>query len=618
MLAALAVALLVAIQSAWAAPAISVEFSDSDGIVADGTTVHVFVRDASTGDDDTSDYSVATVTVSDDLAGTELPGVDIANQGAIISKTDTKISPSDGVSGNHVLSITIPKGTAAGRYTVTATATHSTPADNPDLTDSSDITVGDPGTGVGSVEISFRKSHIATANVAAGTRTCGAAPPHATPGSPTAEETAQDKTERTDDASAPAEEPICLTATVKNSLGKTANDSDVKLLFITTEGGKWMGTGVDTATPVLAVPDANRAAKYDFQVTADKAAQVTVEVDAGPAEGTIDLTFTGGAAALSVGDASDVLARSEDAYKKAVPDTSAADAPDNSKPAEEGGIILEVMATDKAGNNVDLAPADITAVKITDGDDKDVTSKFNTENAMQKTGNPQVVQVRIGTGSTKVAAGEYTASVSLTEVVDSAVTATFNVADAPADVSLSASAMSSDTIGDVITVTATVTDVNGETVADGTPVDFDVSSSTGLAGIGKGHGADDTVGTENGEASVKYAVVGNGNSVVSATAGGATGVVVIASTAGMTEPEAMPEEEASVACLSNLAGFATWACGVESSASEIFGLVSGRGATALHLWNGSAWVRYSVVDGTMVPGSSDFMVAENDILYISN
>ena len=80
----------------------------------------------------------------------------------------------------------------------------------------------------------------------------------------------------------------------------------------------------------------------------------------------------------------------------------------------------------------------------------------------------------------------------------------------------------------------------------------------------------------------------------------------------------MPEEEASVACLSNLAGFSTWSCGVETSASEIFGFVSARGATAIHLWNGSAWVRYSVVDGTMVPGSSDFMVAENDILYISN
>ena len=80
----------------------------------------------------------------------------------------------------------------------------------------------------------------------------------------------------------------------------------------------------------------------------------------------------------------------------------------------------------------------------------------------------------------------------------------------------------------------------------------------------------------------------------------------------------MATEEASVACLSNLSGFSTWSCGVESSASEIFGLVSGRGATAIHLWNGSAWVRYSVVDDAMVPGSSDFMVTKSDILYISN
>ena len=55
-----------------------------------------------------------------------------------------------------------------------------------------------------------------------------------------------------------------------------------------------------------------------------------------------------------------------------------------------------------------------------------------------------------------------------------------------------------------------------------------------------------------------------------------------------------------------------------SSASELFGLVSGRGATAIHLWNGSMWVRYAVVDGSEIPGSSDFTVAEDDILYISN
>ena len=124
--------------------------------------------------------------------------------------------------------------------------------------------------------------------------------------------------------------------------------------------------------------------------------------------------------------------------------------------------------------------------------------------------------------------------------------------------------------------------------------------------------------TDDGVATATFVAVGPGTSVITAVADGKSAVAVVTSTAGAVEPEAMPEEEASVACLSNLAGFATWACGVESSASEIFGLVSGRGATALHLWNGSAWVRYSVVDGTMVPGSSDFMVAENDILYISN
>ncbi len=78
------------------------------------------------------------------------------------------------------------------------------------------------------------------------------------------------------------------------------------------------------------------------------------------------------------------------------------------------------------------------------------------------------------------------------------------------------------------------------------------------------------------------------------------------------------ERNTGAGCLRNLNGSATWACGVESSASEIFGLVTGRGVTALHLWNGSAWVRYWVVDGTMVPGLSDYMVAENDIHYISN
>jgi len=606
-LAALVAALFVAIQSAHAAPAIAVEFSDSDGIVADGTTVRVYVRDASTGDDTTSGYTVTAVTVSGELAGTELPGVTITS-GAILAKTGAPQSTT-----NQALSITIPKGTAPGDYIVTATATQ---ADEPDLVDSATLTVGEPGKGVGSVEISFNKSHIATANAATGTRTCGPAPAAANPADPSAEDAAQTKSERTDDASAPADEPICLTATVKNSLGATANMSDIKLLFIIAEGGTITGNA-DGDVPATggAVIEASRTPKYNFSVTRSTAGPVAVEVDAGPADASLELMFTGAAEALSIGDASDVLARSGDAYTAAVPDDTTTADVDESADAVEGGVIFEVMASDKAGKNVDLAPGDVTAVKITDADDKDVTSKFNTDNEMQKANNPQVVLVRVGTGASKVDAGEYTVSVSLTEVVDSAVTSTFRVADVPANVELSASSMTSDTIGDVITVTATVTDENGNTVADGTDVDFDVSSSTGLAGIGKGHGADDTVDTKAGVASVKYAVVGAGNSVVSATAGGATGVVVIVSTAGTAD--AGPQE-VSLDCLSQLTGFSSYTCSMGSSASELFGLLSGRGATAIHLWNGSAWVRYAVVDGNEIPGSTDFMVTEDDILYISN
>ena len=77
-------------------------------------------------------------------------------------------------------------------------------------------------------------------------------------------------------------------------------------------------------------------------------------------------------------------------------------------------------------------------------------------------------------------------------------------------------------------------------------------------------------------------------------------------------------DEVSLDCLSALNGFSTWTCNVDTTASALFGMLAERGATAVHLWNGSMWVRYAVVDGSEIPGSSDFTVTEDDILYISN
>ena len=320
----------------------------------------------------------------------------------------------------------------------------------------------------------------------------------------------------------------------------------------------------------------------------------------------ITLSFSGPAASLSVADASESLLSVNE-----IGDNPETDATEDDFVIQDT-VKLLVTAEDAGGNKA-TPPESGVSIVITDPDGKRKgTSVIGRSQPTKGTdGKYYITLTGMGSAGTPLAAGTWTVDITSGKLEASAM---FAVAGASADVAVSASATSSDTIGDVITVTASVTDKDGNTVSNGTMVMFDVSEDTGLAAIGTGHAGKDT---KDGMASVKYAVVGAGHSVVSATAGGATGVIVIDSTAGATDM-AMPEEEASVACLSNLAGFSTWSCGVETSASEIFGFVSARGATAIHLWNGSAWVRYSVVDGTMVPGSSDFMVTTSDILYISN
>ena len=78
------------------------------------------------------------------------------------------------------------------------------------------------------------------------------------------------------------------------------------------------------------------------------------------------------------------------------------------------------------------------------------------------------------------------------------------------------------------------------------------------------------------------------------------------------------ELAAEVERLSGMTGFASWLSEQTISASELFSALSEDGATAIHVWNGSSWVRYSVVDGNEVPGSVDFMVSLGNVLYISN
>ena len=197
----------------------------------------------------------------------------------------------------------------------------------------------------------------------------------------------------------------------------------------------------------------------------------------------------------------------------------------------------------------------------------------------------------------------------------------------PANVALDLSTNEPSEVGEPVTATVSVTDAAGNAVADGTAVKIEAKDLRGdydsvLSGIVT------APATKGGETAAEFVTVGDGRAVVTAVVTTDIGTVVRAvevvdSSAGAPEPAPEPEpvdcSAVGTGGLSATSGFATWShddCG--TSASALFESLSARGASALHLWNGSAWVRYSVVDGAEVPGSSNFSVENRDILYISN
>jgi len=424
-----------------------------------------------------------------------------------------------------------------------------------------------------------------------------------------------------------------LTLSVLNASGKPAEAGAVTSIVISTTGGTL--TDNSGAATYSCEADNTHACEIDFSTyrsagdplpgkirvlltapVTPGSGSVSVVVVAGGKVFTadpVDVTFYGPASELTIGDASGSVL----AYN--VGDDEETDY-DPKKSADKGmdardQISFTVDAVDKNGNAV-RTPGLVVTIKDPDGT---TVARGKFDDPVQSTTFNNKLSLDVDTAATSpLAVGVYSIEVKSGALKDSS---TLTVVSAADSVELALDNDAPTEVGQDVMASVTVTDTEGNPVADGTVVSFRASDLTG---------DDDAVvvldatsaPTSAGEASVALTVVGHGRAVIRATVSDDTTPVrdtaVLSSTAGAPEVVEEEPEEASVACLSNLNGFATWTCSVESSASEIFGLVSGRGATAIHLWNGSAWVRYSVVDGTMVPGSSDFMVAENDILYISN
>ena len=622
-------------------PTLGIVVLDSDGIVPDDSTVTVMIVMSGVFTEDPREeanqgvrpptVSTAVALDQDDnrYAATKLQYVRVSGEleGVAAPRFMQTSNLDDDMSANRAFAmIDIPAGTTPGTYTVStklAAGTYFDYSGNEMNAKSAraTFTVGDAGLGLSSAALSL------------GNRV------HDDPA------TLTDETKPESGSDSATGNGINLVVTASNSLDNKADNSSIDQITVIAPGGDitinaaMVDDPNDTTAPhgkrplFVATTEDNSssldedvmrglgsdgstvltgdAIRQAMSITVNKADDQPGTVDVyvilsgkGAAiSNTVTLTFTGPNDALSIGEPSDTLLAFTEVTT--LPEVLRRDI-----------VSFDLGALDAGGNAGGVPDVRVRILnpdgKVVNEDSIDVEQGPNSK----KVPNAKLTLTSLNDALTPLDAGTYT--VKITSAGGLSASGEFMVVGRADGVEVTVDTNDPSAVGEIITATANVT-ADGETVPNGTIVTFNANDVAGdgdsvLVAVGSG-AVQRTIG---GTATASFVAVGPGSSVVSATAHRTTAVQVIASTAGAVEAEAMPEEEASVACLSNLNGFATWACGVESSASEIFGLVSGRGATALHLWNGSAWVRYSVVDGTMVPGSSDFMVAENDILYISN
>ena len=565
----------------------SIKSDDSDEVVKAGTQVKVTVTLNSQ-----TENSEVTLTLP-------TTGLSIANADATSFEVQAGTTQQLTLNTNADKMATFTVNTAGagdGEYVFTFVADRDNTDASDAIKDVSDtsykLTIGDAGTG------------LASATLGPNNVDSDGAPSTASSATP-------DKTTK------PKGSTIQLVVTAMNSLGETANPGDVNQVIVFAVGGTIDGlTKLNTETFAEVSTDTpdvdNVGANQEFSVHRATPGRVTVSATVVGSAGDVktnelDLVFTGDAEAISLGAPSDVLGQGG--------------------PGTEGdSITVEVTAKDDAGSPASISPLQITSAKVLDSEGNAAENITATEAQKQDTKGTEdtdddtaittAVVITLSTGTAaKAEAGAYTLEVKL-GTKDTATTE-FAVAGPVDTVMLDVS--EPDEKGR-FTVTATAKDAAGNPVIDDTPVTFKTADQRGdfdpVLHVVRESGT-----TKGGTATGTYVEIGPGRATIIVTVGGDDGVTEIArhvSAYGEEEPEAMPEEEASLGCLSSLSGFSTWTCDVEASASEIFDWISSRGATALHLNSNRMWVRYSVVDGAMVPGSSDFMVTKSDILYISN
>ena len=502
----------------------SVKFDDSDSVVKSGTPVKVTV---------TTEHAIAGTMVNLTVPTT---GLSISTSPSTTTQSHVLRVPTSGANPNTVTFDLITVGAPNGEYVLSVVADQD--GNFATLTDqvsaaATTLTLGDTGTNVSSVSLSL----ACTVERKASSGVTAIAKRHAVPN-----ETKVGSSPET--ASAGAGEEIYLSAAVMNSLGKAANANGLTAISISAPGA--------TIQQYLPNPDALRAnptatvakgrssshtltlsslaaSSVAFTVTKATAGTVDVSVSVVGKDGlarseSLTLTFTGSTDEIALADAAETLLNHYiDHDADGTGDDTDTDGRDN--------VVLLLTSSDKAGNAT--LPTDEPIVTITDPDGVQVeANKLVVSTSRTALTTSIAVRVHEGVKITKpLASGEYTVKAASGTMSD---TATFTVAGKTASIELSADDMAPSAIGQSVTVTATLTDADGNPVGDGTEVTFTPTGSNAGVPVANRTGVSGALKTKSGEVNATFVIATSGPAIISAVADGKSATVVLATAPALT------------------------------------------------------------------------------------
>ena len=276
-------------------------------------------------------------------------------------------------------------------------------------------------------------------------------------------------------------------------------------------------------------------------------------------------------------------------------------------------LTLAVTALDRHGLAVPMPSSGISRAWLTDSNGRRVSQGVDIQWPLGGAANPTLDadgnrQIRVDVNraaAQPLANGQYTLSLRVGELTAEQ---TVRVSGGVAAVALSPDTIEAALDTD-FTVTAALTDAQGDSVPDGTPVEWGEVATVGSAGIIQ-RSADRV--TTGGSASATWLAANPGRVTVTAAANGLTAVALV------TVPA--PPQPTAAQQLSSTApnSFATWSGAASISAAALLPELAAEGVTTISIWRTGRWHRYGVAQGQLLADSQNFQILPGNLLWLSN